>query len=86
LVVLSGSQAVLKERPSAEQFPNAIAPRRQLIEDKVLVEAGDHLIFTRDTEFTSPSAAATVIHGGSANGLLAWKTTAGKTLKELEAV
>ena len=86
LVVLKGSQAVLKERPSAEQFPNAIAPRRQLIEDGILVKADDHFTFTRDTEFASPSAAATVIHGGSANGLLAWKTTAGKTLKELEAV
>ncbi|MBM3319264.1 MAG: DUF4357 domain-containing protein [Candidatus Eisenbacteria bacterium] len=31
------------------------------------------------------SAAATVIHGGSANGLVAWKTKDGKTLKELEA-
>jgi hypothetical protein len=86
LVVLKGSQAVLKERPSAEQFPNAIVPRRQLIEDGVLIKADDHFTFTRDTEFTSPSAAATVIHGGSANGLLAWKTAAGKTLKEFEAV
>ncbi len=47
---------------------------------------GDHLKFTRDAEFSSPSAAATVVHGGSANGLLAWKDKDGKTLKELEAV
>lgn len=84
-VVLKGSQAVLKERPSAEQFPSAIAPRRQLIKERVLVEENGHFTFSRDTEFTSPSAAATVVHGGSANGLLAWKTVAGKTLKELEA-
>lgn len=86
LVVLKGSQAVLKERSSAEKFPTAIAPRRQLIEDGTLRESGDHFVFGRDAEFTSPSAAATVIHGGSANGLLAWKTKDGKTLKEFEAV
>jgi hypothetical protein len=84
-VVLKGSQAVLKERASAHQYPYTLTSRRRLIEDGTLVEAGDHLKFTRDSEFSSPSAAATVVHGGSANGLLAWKTTSGKTLKELEA-
>jgi len=49
------------------------------------VKKGEHYVFTRDVEFSSPSAAATVVHGGSANGLLAWKTRTGKTLKDLEA-
>jgi hypothetical protein len=84
-VVLKGSQAVLKERASAQQYPYTIATRRRLIEEGTLVETGDHLKFTRDTEFTSPSAAATVVHGGSANGLLAWRSKSGKTLKELES-
>jgi Domain of unknown function (DUF4357) len=84
-VVLRGSQAVLRERASAHQYPYTLASRNRLIEDQTLAQDGDHLRFTRDTEFSSPSAAATVIHGGSANGLLAWKTTTGKTLKELEA-
>jgi Domain of unknown function (DUF4357) len=84
-VVLKGSQAVLKERASAHQYPYTLASRKRLIEDQTLVQDGDHFRFTRDAEFSSPSAAATVIHGGSANGLLAWKTTTGKTLKELEA-
>lgn len=84
-VVLKESQAVLKERASAQQYPYTLASRRRLIEDGTLVEDGEHLRFTRDTEFSSPSAAAAVVHGGSANGLLAWKSTAGKTLKELEA-
>src|SRR2546426_8653205 len=39
-VVLKGSQAVLKERASAQQYPNAIAPRRRLIEDGALVQEG----------------------------------------------
>jgi hypothetical protein len=44
------------------------------------------MIFTKDAEFSSPSAAAAVVHGGHANGLIAWKNTNGKTLKELESV
>jgi len=85
-VVLKGSHAVLKERASAHQYPYTLASRKKLIEDGTLVQDGDHLKFTGDAEFSSPSAAATVVHGGSANGLLAWKNKVGKTLKELEAV
>lgn len=85
-VVLKGSQAVLKERASAHQYPYTLASRKRLIEDGTLVQEGDHLKFARDAEFSSPSAAATVVHGGSANGLLAWKSKDGKTLRELEAV
>jgi hypothetical protein len=85
LVVFTGSQAVLKERPSAHQYPYTLSPRQRLIEDRTLMQEGDHYKFTRDTEFSSPSAAATVVHGGSANGLIAWKNAAGRTLKELEA-
>lgn len=84
-VVLKGSQAVLKERASARNYPNTLTTRKKLIEDGVLVQEENHFTFTRDVEFTSPSAAATVIHGGSANGLLAWKNPDGKTLKDLEA-
>lgn len=84
-LVLRGSHAVLKERASAHQYPNTLTSRKRLIEDGTLVEEGNHYKFTRDSEFSSPSAAATVVHGGSANGLLAWKSNAGKTIKELEA-
>jgi len=44
-----------------------------------------YLVFTRDEEFSSPSAAAAVVHGGHANGLTAWKNKEGKTLKEIES-
>jgi hypothetical protein len=84
-VVLNGSQAVLHERRSAHLYPHTIASRKKLIEEGTLLEIDGHLKFTRDTEFGSPSAAATVVHGGSANGLTAWKNHEGKTLKELEA-
>ncbi len=85
-VVFKGSTAVEEERPSAEkQHPFAVALRRKLIAEKTLVAQNGFLVFTRDTEFTSPSTAAAVIHGGGANGLTGWRNESGKTLKEIEA-
>lgn len=84
-VVFAKSTAVLSVRPSAEnQYPNTIALRNRLIQEKTLIEKDGVYVFTKDVEFSSPSAAAAVVHGGSANGLTAWKDKAGKTLKELE--
>jgi hypothetical protein len=83
-VVFSGSTAVLEERPSTEKYPYVMAQRKQLIAQGVLTEKEGFFVFTRDTEFSSPSAAAAVIHGGSANGLIAWKTEDGKSLKQLD--
>jgi len=85
LIVLKGSQAVLKERASARNYPYVLATRNKLIEEGTLLPERDHLVFAQDVEFSSPSAAATVVHGGSANGLIAWKNREGRTLKELEA-
>ena len=84
-VVFKDSSAVVRERPSAEsQHPYVVALRKKLIQDGVLAESGGFLVFAKDTEFDSPSAAAAVIHGGGANGLTAWKDANGKSLKELE--
>lgn len=83
-VVFRGSTAVLEERPSAENYPYVLAQRNQLIAEGLLTEQNGFLVFTRDAEFSSPSAAAVVIHGGSANGLTAWKTEDGKSLKYLD--
>ncbi len=85
-VILEGSQAVLKERASAHQYPYTLVRRNRLMEEGTLVPEDTHLVFTRDAEFSSPSAAATVVQGGSANGLMAWKDAKGRTLKELESV
>ena len=84
IVVLSGSQAVLQERDSAKNYPGVLSQRNKLIEDNDLIAQDGKLVFTKDIEFSSPSAAAAVVHGGSANGLIAWKDKHGKTLKELE--
>jgi len=86
IVVLEGSQCVLIERPSSQKYPWPLNMRQRLKEEGVLIVEGDHLLFTHDTEFSSPSAAAAVIHGGHANGLTAWKNKDGKTLKELESI
>lgn len=83
-VVLNGSTAVLEQRPSAETYPYVVAQRKQLIADGTLIERGEFLVFTKDAEFSSPSAAAAVIHGGSANGLTAWKSKDGKSLKQID--
>jgi Domain of unknown function (DUF4357) len=86
MVVLSGSQAVLNERPSSQRYPWPVNMRQKLKDEGALIAQPDCLGFSRDVEFTSPSAAAAVIHGGHANGLTAWKNKNGKTLKELESV
>lgn len=83
-VVFHGSTAVLEQRKSAETYPYVVAERKRLIAEGGLVEKGGVLVFTKDTEFSSPSAAAAVIHGGSANGLTAWKTADSQTLKQLD--
>jgi len=84
-VIFKGSSAVLDQRPSAESYPYVVAQRNQFIADGILAERDGLLVFTRNAEFSSPSAAAAVIHGGSANGLIVWKTREGKTLKEPDA-
>ena len=61
-----------------------ITRRQQLLTDGSLTPEGEHLVFTRDVEFKSPSGAASVIHGGGANGLVAWKDQQGVTLKARE--
>ncbi len=84
-LVLSGSEAVAQERPSARKWPWPLNIRQSLRAEGALVDAGERLVFTRDVEFASPSAAAGVVHGGHANGLIQWRNGDGKTLKDIEA-
>jgi hypothetical protein len=84
-VVLKGSQAVLNERASSQKYPWPLNMRQRLKDEGVLSVIEGCLEFIRDEEFSSPSAAAAVIHGGHANGLTAWKNKNGKTLKEIES-
>lgn len=85
MVVVAGSEAVLKERASAKKWPAVLVQRNKLIAEGALTAKDSKWVFAKDTEFSSPSAAAAVIHGGSANGLTSWKDKNGKLLKEIES-
>ena len=81
-IVLKGSRARSSETDSIHDHLSDL--RKQLCERGVLIDAGDHLVFTQDFRFASPSMAAGVLVGGSANGRRAWKDQRGTTLKTLQ--
>jgi hypothetical protein len=84
-VVLKGSQAILQMRPAApEHSVWVINLRKHLMQTGVMISNNKHLLFVKDFEFKSPSAAAAVIRGGNANGLTEWRIKDGKTLKEID--
>ena len=68
---------MLKERPSVKKYLYPSTLRAQLISEGVITKESDKLVFKKDYEFSSPGAAASVIHGGHANGLRERKTPAG---------
>ncbi len=59
--------------------------RQELISKGVLVMQAGLYQFTQDYTFSSPSTAASVLLGRSANGRVEWKGRDGRTLKELQA-
>lgn len=81
-VVLQGSRARAASTNSMHDHMRDL--RKQLLERGVLIADGDHLVFTQDFRFTSPSTAAGVVVGGSANGRRAWTDERGVTLKKLQ--
>lgn len=58
--------------------------REDLLKSDVLEVDGAVLRFTQDYLFSSPSIAASLIHGRSANGRIEWKDAKGRTLKALQ--
>lgn len=82
-VAFKDSEATSDLRPSAP--PWVIQMREKYVADGTLVKLTGKFKFTKDVEFTSPSAAAAVVCGGHVNGLTAWRNAAGKNLKQLEA-
>ncbi len=58
--------------------------REDLLKTGVLQSDGAVLRFTQDYVFSSPSTAASLIHGRSANGRIEWKAADGRTLKEIQ--
>ena len=58
--------------------------RKHLLDEGILILEDNHIRLTEDYEFNSPSAAATVMLGGSASPR-DWKSAEGKTLQDLRA-
>jgi len=59
--------------------------RKQLLDEGVLVnDEGGMLRFTRDHPFRSPSGAAAVVLGRSADGWIEWENENGKSLDEIK--
>lgn len=80
-VVFEGSRARMEVVPSAT---NAVKPQRdKLIASGVMEERDGEYIFTQDFLFSSPSTAAAVVLGRSANGWVEWKDDHGQTLSDV---
>ncbi len=85
-VVFQGSVATgeVVESFKGDHFRGAYNLRLKLIKEEVIKKEQDNMIFTQDYLFSSPSAAAMVVLGRSANGRTEWKTKEGKMLKDIE--
>lgn len=82
-VVLKGSKAAGSTVPSMTS--NFITLRKKLINEGVLLDRIEHLEFSEDYIFSSPSTAAAIVLGRNANGLTEWKQKNNITLKEFES-
>ena len=81
-VVLKGSKFVMDTSKSFAHY--YLKTRKKLIEEKKLIPENRSLVLVEDHVLPSPSNAASLILGRSANGLTEWKLTDGTTLKAYE--
>ena len=83
-VVFKGSKAALT---TVESITKGFVDRRMnLIENGILKLTGNAYEFTEDHIFNSPSTAAAIVLGRNANGLIEWRLSSGKTLKQFESI
>ena len=80
-IVRKGSKAVLTEVPSIQPYVSRL--RAALVKKAVLITDGDLLRLAQDYTFNSPSTAAAVMLGKSANGLVEWRDATSRPLKEV---
>jgi len=81
-VVSARSQAVREAVPSIHRF--MLDMRDSLVKRNVFQIEGGAYRLTQDYVFDSPSTAAGVLLGRSANGRLEWKDSSGRSLKEMQ--
>lgn len=81
-LIFKGSKAayVITNSLSASLVKN----RQKLIDEGLLVNKGDYYEFVEDYIFSSPSTAAAILMGRSANGQTEWKLADGRSLKDFE--
>lgn len=81
-IVLKGS--ISRKNPTRHKIDsNELKFRDKLIDDGVIKEINETLIFVKDYSFNSPSTAADIVSLGSNNGWKVWKTKDLKTLEEV---
>ncbi|MDD3762397.1 MAG: GIY-YIG nuclease family protein [Nevskiales bacterium] len=81
-VVLKGSSGRVETVPSFQKHGYQRV-RDRLLQQGAIVERDGRIHFERDHLFASPSAAAACVTGRTANGLIEWKDTQGRTLSEV---
>ncbi|MER2192142.1 MAG: GIY-YIG nuclease family protein [Solibacillus sp.] len=81
-VVLKGSKIAVDYVNSYSE--RSIAKRNELIQSEKVTIINGEFVVMEDLLFSSPSAAADIVMGRSANGLTEWKNRYGKNLKELQ--
>jgi hypothetical protein len=80
-VVFEGSRARMEVAPSGA---HAVNPHRErLLAAGVMEERDGGYVFTQDFLFSSPSTAAAIVLGRSANGWVEWKDERGQTLSDV---
>lgn len=80
---------VLKDSLIADSVTNSFTDnyrllRAKLLANKTVVEEPAGFRLVKDTLFSSPSTAASIVMGRCANGLTEWKTKDGRVLKSLQ--
>jgi len=83
-IVLEGSEIATSTVNSMQK--SLLNIRQNLINEGIVIEDKEKLLFKQDHEFSSPSTAASIVMGRNANGLTEWKLKNGKTLKEFETI
>ena len=81
-VVRSGSQAVKNEVVSIHTYLSDL--RKALLNQNIFEDTGTAYRLAQDYIFTSPSTAAGVLLGRSANGRAEWKDAERRSLKEIQ--
>jgi hypothetical protein len=81
-VVRSGSQAVKNEVASIHTYLSDL--RKALLNQNIFEDTGTAYQLAQDYIFTSPSTAAGVLLGRSANGRAEWKDAERRSLKEIQ--